>query len=542
MKRNLLLVASLVMLFSLKISAQNERILLFECFTNASCGPCASQNPALDALINNNADRIAAIKYHMNWPGANDPMYLHNPADNNARRSVYNINSVPHTVVDGTRYSNLPSGINQNTINQWLTSTSPFDMRLSYEVDEAANTITVHVTGRASESVPGTTKLYVGVIEREIHYNSAPGSNGERDFYSVMKKLLPSSSGINLGNIEAGSYFAYNLTWELENVYNNDQLDAIAWLQNPDTKVVHQAVKSSQNMEPYYANEIEVSNITNVKGMNCSGIANPLVLLTNFGSNVLTSTELEVIVNGESVKTVNWTGNMATFASETVDLGEISFPVKEENTLEVRANNVNGVDDDVFSNNTATFNINGTPDIAGKTLKLTIRTDANPEETTWKVTNLGSGEVILEGGPYDTPNHTYNETLVITGDGCYDFTIFDAGGDGLTGSGIYGLKAGSTNLFSGKLFGNSESNEFSYEVSVDVEENLDHNTCIYPNPTSGLVNIISEGGQTVAIYNVVGQRIFEGYCDGELLIDMKRFGSGVYAVKVGNETQRVVVK
>lgn len=530
------------MLFSLKISAQNERILLFECFTNASCGPCASQNPALDALINANTDRIAAIKYHMNWPGANDPMYLHNPADNNARRSVYNINSVPHTVVDGTRYSNLPSGINQNTINQWLTSTSPFDMRLSYEVDEAANTITVHVTGRASESVPGTTKLYVGVIEREIHYNSAPGSNGERDFYSVMKKLLPSSSGINLGNIEAGSYFAYNLTWELENVYNNDQLDAIAWLQNPDTKVVHQAVKSSQNMEPYYANEIEVSNITNVKGMNCSGIANPLVLLTNFGSNVLTSTELEVIVNGESVKTVNWTGNMATFASETVDLGEISFPVKEENTLEVRANNVNGVDDDVFSNNTATFNINGTPDIAGKTLKLTIRTDANPEETTWKVTNLGSGEVILEGGPYDTPNHTYNETLVITGDGCYDFTIFDAGGDGLTGSGIYGLKAGSTNLFSGKLFGNSESNEFSYEVSVDVEENLDHNTCIYPNPTSGLVNIISEGGQTVAIYNVVGQRIFEGYCDGELLIDMKRFGSGVYAVKVGNETQRVVVK
>lgn len=542
MKKNLLLIASLLMLFSLKISAQNERILLFECFTNASCGPCASQNPALDALINANTDRIAAIKYHMNWPGANDPMYLHNPADNNARRSVYNINSVPHTVVDGTRYSNLPSGINQNTINQWLTSTSPFDMRLSYEVDEAANTITVHVTGRASESVPGTTKLYVGVIEREIHYNSAPGSNGERDFYSVMKKLLPSSSGINLGNIEAGSYFAYNLTWELENVYNNDQLDAIAWLQNPDTKVVHQAVKSSQNMEPYYANEIEVSNITNVKGMNCSGIANPLVLLTNFGSNVLTSTELEVIVNGESVKTVNWTGNMATFASETVDLGEISFPVKEENTLEVRANNVNGVDDDVFSNNTATFNINGTPDIAGKTLKLTIRTDANPEETTWKVTNLGSGEVILEGGPYDTPNHTYNETLVITGDGCYDFTIFDAGGDGLTGSGIYGLKAGSTNLFSGKLFGNSESNEFSYEVSVDVEENLDHNTCIYPNPTSGLVNIISEGGQTVAIYNVVGQRIFEGYCDGELLIDMKRFGSGVYAVKVGNETQRVVVK
>ena len=542
MKKNLLLIASLLMLYSLKISAQNERILLFECFTNASCGPCASQNPALDALINANADRIAAIKYHMNWPGANDPMYLDNPTDNNARRSVYNINSVPHTVVDGTRYNYMPNSINQNTVNQWLTDTSPFEMRLSYEVDEAANTITVHVMGRTSESVPGTTKLYVGVIEREIHYNSAPGSNGERDFYSVMKKLLPTNSGINLGNMEAGSYFAYNFTWELENVYNNDQLDAIAWLQNPDTKAVHQAVKSSQNMEPYYANEIEVSSITNVKGMNCSGIAEPQVLLTNFGSSTLTSAELEVFVNGESLKTFNWTGSMATFASETVDLGEISFPVKEENTLEVRVNNINGVDDDVLSNNTTTFDIKGSPDIAGKTLKLTIRTDANPEETTWKVTNLGSGEIVLEGGPYDTPNHTYNETLVITEDGCYDFTIFDAGGNGLSGSGIYGLKAGNTNLFTGRIFGNSESNEFYYEVTDDVEENFNHSISIYPNPTSGLLNIFCQEKQTVTIYNLVGQCVFEGLCNGKLQIDMKAYGVGIYAVRIGNETQRIVVK
>ena len=186
MKKTVLLAASLLMLFSLKVSAQNERVLLFECFTNTSCGPCASQNPALDALINANADRVAAIKYHMNWPGANDPMYLHNTVDNNARKGVYNVSSVPHTVVDGIRYANVPSGLSQNAVNNWLNIESPFEMRLSYEVDEAANTITVHVMGRASQAVPGTIKLYVGVIEREIHYTSAPGSNGERDFYSVM--------------------------------------------------------------------------------------------------------------------------------------------------------------------------------------------------------------------------------------------------------------------------------------------------------------------------------------------------------------------
>lgn len=542
MKRNLLIVASLLMLFSLKVNAQNDRILLFECFTNASCGPCAAQNPALDALINANADRIAAIKYHMNWPGENDPMYLHNTADNNSRRSVYNINSVPHTVVDGTRYNGMPSGINQNTVNQWLNVTSPLEMRLAYEVDEAANTITVHVMGRATENVSGNNKLYVGVIEREIHYNTPPGANGERDFYAVMKKLLPSSSGITLSPLQAGSYFAYSFTWELANVYNNDQLDAIAWVQNPDTKVVHQACKSSSSIETFYTNEASVTDITNVKKMNCSGDAEPKVVLTNFGSNALTSAELEVLVNGESLKTVEWTGNIATFGSETVELGAITFPVEEENQLEVRIKGVNGVDDEAPTNDVTSFAIKQATQTVGKTLKVNIRTDSNPQETTWKVTKISTGEVIQEGGPYDNPTTMYTEELVITEDGCYDFTIYDSGCDGMSGTGIYGMRAGSTTLFSGSRFGCSESTEFSYEVTADVEENLVSGTSIYPNPTSGMINIVCKGQQTVTIINMVGQKVFESPCDGRLQIDMKAFGTGVYAVIVGNETQRVVVK
>ena len=540
MKRFTVILASLLMLFALQLNAQNERVLLFECFTNASCGPCASQNPALDALINNNPGRIAAIKYHMNWPGENDPMYLHNPADNNARRGVYSINSVPHTVVDGNRFSGMPSGLNQNTVNQWLTVASPFEMQLAYEVDEAANTITVHVMGRASEAVSNSIKLYVGVIEREIHYNTPPGANGERDFYSVMKKLLPTASGISIGDVEAGSYFAYTFTWELANVYNNDQLDAIAWLQNFNTKEVYQACLSSENVAPFFANEAALTDIGNVKGTNCSGEAQPTVVLTNYGSNVLTTAELEVLVNGETLKTFDWSGSLATFQSETVDLGLISFPVEAVNTLEVRIKSVNGGTDEAPSNDLTSFEIKGSPETVGKVLKLSIRTDNNPEETTWRITNLTTGEVVLEGGPYDQANHMYTETLEITGDGCFDFTIFDAGGNGLDG-GVYGLKAGGTTLFSGNIFGDSESNEFSYEVTAEVEENL-ASASIYPNPTDGALNIISEGMQPVAIYNMAGQCVFEGLCDGELQIDMRRFGTGIYAVKVGGETQRIVVQ
>jgi len=543
MKRLSFVLASLLMLFVLKVNAQNERVLLFECFTNTSCGPCAQQNPALDALIEANSEHVAAIKYHMSWPGSNDPMYLHNTVDNNARKGVYNINAVPHTVVDGIRFSNVPSSLNQNMVNQWLNIESPFEMRLGYEVDQAANTITVHVMGRASTAIEGTVKLYVGVIEKAIHFNSAPGTNGERDFYSVMKKLLPTASGTHIGSVAAGDYFAYTFTWELANIYDMSQLDAIAWLQNQNTKEVYQACKSSQSIEPFYTNEAALSDISNVKSVNCSGEAQPKVVLTNFGSNALTSAEMEISVNGEPLKTVTWNGNLSTFASETIDLGDISFAVETSNALEVRLTSVNGGIDEASMNNLASLNIEGAPETIGKVLKLSIRTDNNPQETTWQVTNLATGQVVLSGGPYETANTMYNETLDITEDGCYDFTIFDAGGDGLTdGQGLYGLKAGGATLFSGGQFGSSESNEFSYEVYVSAEENTVEAACIFPNPTSGIINIVSEGRQNVTIYNMTGQRVFDGQCDGQLQIDMKRFGAGVYAIQVGSETQRVVVK
>ena len=136
----------------------------------------------------------------------------------------------------------------------------------------------------------------------------------------------------------------------------------------------------------------------------------------------------------------------------------------------------------------------------------------------------------------------YVDTIFITADGCYDFTIYDAGGDGLTGSSVYGLRAGSSTMFSGSRFGYSESTEFSYEVTADVEENLNRSTNIYPNPTEGLLNIYSHEKQAVTIYNLVGQRVFEGQCEGRLQIDMKAYGSGIFVIQIGNETQRIVVK
>ena len=67
-------------------------------------------------------------------------------------------------------------------------------------------------------------------------------------------------------------------------------------------------------------------------------------------------------------------------------------------------------------------------------------------------------------------------------------------------------------------------------------------TSIYPNPTSGIVSIVCDGEQMVTIYNMAGQRVYDGMSNGYLQIDLKAYGAGIYAIQVGNETQRVVVK
>jgi len=55
MKRYYLLFFSIIGLI-LNLNAQSQRMVLIEEATNASCGPCASQNPAFDILLNQNRD------------------------------------------------------------------------------------------------------------------------------------------------------------------------------------------------------------------------------------------------------------------------------------------------------------------------------------------------------------------------------------------------------------------------------------------------------------------------------------------------------
>ncbi len=67
-----------------------------------------------------------------------------------------------------------------------------------------------------------------------------------------------------------------------------------------------------------------------------------------------------------------------------------------------------------------------------KPLDLTINFDAQPQQTTWEITDAG-GAVMFSGGPYNNPadnGGTVVESVCLP-DGCYDLTFFDAANDGM---------------------------------------------------------------------------------------------------------------
>jgi len=478
--------------------SQSQRFILVEEATNASCGPCASQNPAFDALLQNNLDKLVAIKYHWYFPGY-DPMHNHNTVENNARVSYYNINGVPHALIDGSsitgsNYTGAPSNCTQAKIDAAYAVPSPFEISMSHEVNN--DVINVVMLIEATENVEGNLRARMAVVEKHIHFTSAPGSNGETDFHDVMKKMLPDPSGTKLNTaINDGEYFIIEQSWELENIYNMDEIGVVGFIQDHTSKEIHQGADSSTDpIVPLYSNDAEILEVKNITTFNCLGKVSPVIIIRNNGSENLTSLDIQYSVNGGTPQAYSWTGNLGFLGKDEIALDEISFNVIDENSLVILSENTNGVGDDYVTNDTYIKPFEEAVHTSNQ-IRLVLITDDNPEETTWEVFN-SNGEVILSGGPYTQAGTVIQEYHDLDIEDCYRFLVYDAGNNGLCceyGSGAWGLydADGNVEIGTGGMFADRDSVNFEVGGFTGIinSSHPESTYSVYPNPTNGLVKI-----------------------------------------------------
>ena len=217
-----------------------RRYPLYEEVTNASCGPCAQSNPALNTYMENMKDSLTGVTYHAWWPGVSDPMYQHNIQQNRDRIQFMkgNVNATPWLNVDGIVVDVWP--FSSSNLSGAYTSRMAVASPLGLEVNQSrisGDSIEVRVKAYLLSNLPaGTWKLRVYAVEHPVNFTSAPGSNGEKYFPHVFRKSIPNSSGEPFPSAKG----IYEFTWryKFESAWKDSNQYSIAIVQDDITKEV----------------------------------------------------------------------------------------------------------------------------------------------------------------------------------------------------------------------------------------------------------------------------------------------------------------
>lgn len=208
---------------------------LFEVFTSSTCPPCASANPIIDNVLNNNPGEYSLIKYQMNWPGSGDPYYT--PQGGN-RRSYYGVNSVPDMFANGNDQD--PFSFSQGSFNYWAAQQTSMGISLSPTIDESG-VVTVNAVISSSVAQAAGLRAHIAICEKKTTGNV--GNNGETEFHYVMMRMLPSGMGTALAEIPEGGSLDLTQSYNMNNTFAEelDDLVAVVFVQNNSTKEILQS-------------------------------------------------------------------------------------------------------------------------------------------------------------------------------------------------------------------------------------------------------------------------------------------------------------
>lgn len=352
MKKKTYLAIAFAGLFAVSASAQTQRMVLAEEFTNASCPPCAAQNPAYNALLAANTTKVIAIKYQTNWPGV-DPMNAQTQSDVGTRVTYYSCTGVPYAPLDGSvtpvsspNYAGAPANWTQAIINTAYAIPSPFSMTVSHTMSSDFDSafVTVVVTAAQNYTAAGNLMMRVGMVEKQINFAAPPGTNGETTFESVMRKMYPSATGTNVGSSWTNAQtMTYNFNVAVPSyVYDKNEIAFVAWLQDDANMAVQQSAMSQPVL---VTNDAAASSVSGLPvGVTCSTSISPSAVIANTGASTLTSCTINFQVDNNTPQTLPWTGSIVSGGTATTSLGSINVTAGNH-TLSVWTTMPNGMTD-----------------------------------------------------------------------------------------------------------------------------------------------------------------------------------------------------
>ena len=370
MKKNLLFLLAFVASVSLFAQTKPSKTVLIEEFTNASCPPCAAQNPAFHTLLSKNTKNIVSIKWQTSFPGA-DPMNASNKADITTRTSYYTITGVPTAVINGAKpddsyaggvgnwqvstggYAGGPYGYNQAVLDFAAAQPVTVGVETSHTLNAAKDSIfvTVKVNNAGTTKIGSTNlKLHVALLEQAINFTTAPGSNGEKEFFGVVRKSYPTVNGTTIDSVGAAASRTYTFKAKLPTyIYDKAQLAIVAFVQDNTSKEVFNTAIS------YPINSVDASlAITAASGPKTLCDKNEVSAqgeITNGGTITIDSLDAVISFNGKVALTKKIKTKIDAGKTAPVDFGKITLPYGSTLVkIEVKNFNKGAVDYNSYNN------------------------------------------------------------------------------------------------------------------------------------------------------------------------------------------------
>ena len=243
MKKFLTLCGALLLLGSVSLSAQNQRVVLIEDFSSVTCQPCGEAARNVAEIAKANGDKVVSIQYHLDIPGRFDPFYAQNKPHQDARRGYYesviggSINSLPRVYIDGEPVATNKSEMTTSTASQ-VTVESPIKLTVTQAIEGGAIKADVKLEG--ADNLLSGNRLYVVAVEKLVvreaaFFSAATPYYDETEFHDLFRTFASAPEGVEVGS-KATEEFSYSIT--LQENWDPQEMYVIAWVQDEFNGVI----------------------------------------------------------------------------------------------------------------------------------------------------------------------------------------------------------------------------------------------------------------------------------------------------------------
>jgi hypothetical protein len=409
-------------------------------------------------LINNGYD-VAVMEHHVSssYSGFTN-------AYSQARISYYGISGIPNSYFDGI--TNVVGGYS-GTYSEFLAKYNqriaiPSNFTIAINGMNNGLNYTVVLTMENVYPYSGTNLVaHLALTESNLNY-------GGSTYNHVTRLFVPNASGTSV-NFTSNPIqtvvlnFTKNASWVISNC------ELIAFIQNNTTKEILQAISLPLNDLLPMSTDAAITSVYNVPVTSCSGKASPYLKIKNTTTTNLSVASIKYKINEGPLLTYNWSGNLSLNQESLFQLPQMTFSPLTENLFTAYIATSNGGIDPNHLNDTIHKSFVSTESYFS-TINLELKTDNNPQQTTWQILNANS-QIVFSGGPYTgLPNTLIQQALEFQQSGCYKFVINDSGNDGIcctSGNGYFMLKdINSQLIYSNGDFGPKETVEIGMKISI----------------------------------------------------------------------------